>query len=68
MNDKLNALRIKAGISQTTLAIQAGMNPAAFNRIERGVRPNKNTAEKIAKALNVKPSDLFNDYASLRAY
>ena len=65
---KLYVLRTGAGISQTTLGIQAGVNPGAINRIERGVRPNKNTADKIAKALNVKPEDVFDEYATFRSY
>ena len=68
MNQQLHDLRTNAGLSQTSLAIQAGLNPAVLNRVERGVRPSKQTAQKIAQALNVTPETLFRDYASYRAY
>jgi len=46
------ALREKRGLTQRTLAEQAGMKQPAVNRIERGLhRPNLETITRIANAL-----------------
>ncbi len=60
--------RAKAHLTQSALAIKAGIHPGMLNRIERGVRPNQGTARKLARILECKPTDLFADFDQLRSY
>jgi transcriptional regulator with XRE-family HTH domain len=65
---KIKTARENAGLSQTELALKAGLNPSLVNRIERGVRPNRRTAERLAKALGVDIEVVFPNAAKLRKY
>lgn len=56
--ERLLEVRTKAGISQRTLGIKAGIDQfaasARVNRYEKGIHePDRRTAENIAKALGV---------------
>jgi DNA-binding XRE family transcriptional regulator len=66
--NRLKEIRKKAGISQTDLAITASVHPSTLNRIERGVRPNRKTAESLASALGLPLADVFPDAEQLRRY
>ena len=53
----LRAARVKAGISQETLAERAGVDRTFVGRIENGRQsPTLDTLAKIAEALGVRPS------------
>jgi DNA-binding XRE family transcriptional regulator len=57
----LRAARIAARLKQIELAELADIATGTLNRLERypGFRPSLNTAEKLARALGCKASDLF---------
>lgn len=56
---KLKELRIKAVMSQRDLATASGVAYDTICRLERGrQKPNFVTIRKLAKALNVNPSDI----------
>ena len=59
--NRIRALRNTAGISQEELAFRAGLHRTYLGSIERGERniSLKNIA-KIAKALNIKLTELFD--------
>ena len=59
-------LRQRTGKSLTAFAIGIGMEPATLSLIERGKRPCKRNADKLAGALGVKPEKLFLEYATFR--
>ena len=47
-------------LSQEQLALQAGLNPAYFGQVERGLKcPTIDTLYKIANALNITMQDLL---------
>lgn len=53
-------LREEAGLSQEQLAFDAGMKRSYLSDMERGVRnPSVKALGRLAKALNVPPSDLL---------
>lgn len=59
---RIKFLRLKASLTQLELAEILNMSPNFIGMIERGER--NTTVEnvfKIAKALKIKPSDLFNE-------
>ena len=57
---KIKLLRLKNNMTQSELAIKAGLNPNSYAKIERGERsPSVKTIEKLAKVLGVKSSDIF---------
>ncbi len=58
---KMKSLREKAGLTQQEAADRAGMSTRqAWNNVESGRQsPTIDTAERIAKALNVKLVDLL---------
>lgn len=62
--NKLKAMRLKAGLSQSQLAKDVPMNLITLQRYEQGYRDiNKASADmvfKIANALNCKPEDIMN--------
>lgn len=58
---RLFQLRKYAGITQAKLAADTNLSLDLISRIERGERsPSIETIEKITKALNINPIDLFN--------
>jgi transcriptional regulator with XRE-family HTH domain len=53
-------LREEQGASQEEVAYRAGLNRAYLSDVERGARnPTVRVAGRIAKALDVDPSELF---------
>lgn len=66
--NRIKQRRAKTGLTQTALAIKAGIQPSLLNRIERGVRPNQVTARKLAHVLDCDPTELFADFEQLRSY
>ena len=62
MVSKLKIARIKADLSQVRLADLAGTYQTRLSAIERGKRPDREEAERIAQAVGVPPEDLFDGY------
>ena len=57
---RIRYLRRAKNISQEELALQAGINPAYYGQVERGLKcPTIDTLYKIAKAMNVSPADFL---------
>ncbi len=53
-------LRVKRGLSQEALAVDAGVDRSYVGRIERGVEnPTAETLERLAGALDVPVADLL---------
>ena len=63
--NNIKTLRETLCLTQTDLAIKAGLTSSALCLIEKGQRCKKQTARKIAKALGVKPLSAFPDYDQL---
>jgi DNA-binding XRE family transcriptional regulator len=61
-------LRVCKGLTQTHVAIEAGISPSKLGHIERGLKCNQPTARKIAAALNEKPESIFPDFSNLRSW
>lgn len=62
MKNKLQEKRRESGLFQVELAARSGVSIATVNKLENwGFRPSPATAEKLAKALHCKTSDLFPD-------
>jgi len=58
--EKLRKLRKKTGLSQQELAEKSKLDITTVNELENGNRqPMLKTVNKIAKALNIKASDLL---------
>ena len=57
--DKLEELRINAGLSQRELAMRAGLTPGAVWQVERRGSGSPATLKKIAGILGVRPVDLL---------
>ncbi len=56
----LRELRLEKGISQEYLAELAGLHRTYISQIERGIKsPSLKSIEQIAKALDIKPSELI---------
>lgn len=66
--EKLKRYRRGAGLSQRALAARAGITQANISAIERDARkePRATTLGKLAKALDIKPSDLLGDVENER--
>ena len=62
----LRELRKKTGKSGNTFAIENGIEPATLSLVERGKRPCKRTANRLAAALGIKPEKLFPGYTTFR--
>ncbi len=59
-NKDMKILMIEMGISQTQLAVLSSVHRATINGIANGrIVPSIDQAARIAKALRVKPQDLF---------
>lgn len=59
---RLETLRIGAGMSADDLAARAGIDPAALQELEDGLRlPTLGTLYSIARALRVQPGDLLTE-------
>lgn len=59
----LKAVRIKAGLSQEELAFRSNLDRTYISMLERGVhQPSLNSLMAIAKAMNMKTSDLVRLY------
>lgn len=59
--NNLRRLREERGLSQDALAQRAGMDPAEIRRIESARRdPGVRVVSRLAHALGVQPSDLFD--------
>lgn len=60
--ERIRELRNQMGISQTQLAVDAGIGRVTLNRMEQGKRrPRLGTLEKLADALDVRLVDLLED-------
>lgn len=58
--ERVRELRLKAGMRQSDLADKAGLDRIAISNIERGLRDvGVVRATAIARALGVRPGDLF---------
>ncbi len=52
--------RKKKGLKQVDIAVDAGINPSYYGKIERGiVNPSLEKIHKIIKSLDVKSSDIL---------
>lgn len=59
---RVRFLRLKAGLSQEDLADTCGLDRTYIGGIERGERnPSLKNILKLARTLNVTPSELFTD-------
>ena len=53
-------LRVRRGLSQEALAVDAGVDRSYVGRIERGIEnPTAETLERLARALDVPVADLL---------
>lgn len=63
----LKAHRMEAGFSQEELAFRAGMHSTTISLYERGGRqPSLYTVFILARALELKPSDLIDEIQKLK--
>ncbi|HEY6712867.1 MAG TPA: helix-turn-helix transcriptional regulator [Rubrobacter sp.] len=59
---RLKDLRIRRALTQQELADRAGVSSNALNRIELNkAEPHMSTLRKLAKALDVDPSELLGE-------
>lgn len=57
---RLRAARAAAGLSQSAVALRAGVHPVAYGRIERGVdHPRAGTLRAICRALSASADALL---------
>ncbi len=60
IGEQIKYYRTLKGMSQESLALAAGINPAFVGHIERGMKsPTVNTLQKISGALQVSLAELF---------
>ena len=58
--ERVRELRMKRGLSQEQLGFESNLDRTYISGIERGMRnPSLINIGKIAKALEVKPSEIF---------
>jgi transcriptional regulator with XRE-family HTH domain len=61
--ERVRKLRLERGLTQEALAARAGLHSTYVGGIERGERNvGLENILKIARALNVPPSDLFSSF------
>lgn len=61
LGNRIRQLRNSADLSQEQLALKAGIAPSFLGEIERSVKkPSIDSIEKIANALEISLSELFN--------
>lgn len=59
--ERIKYFRTQKGLSQESLALLAGLNPAFLGHIERSLKcPTVDTLNKIAEALNISLSNLLD--------
>ncbi|MET7685805.1 helix-turn-helix transcriptional regulator [Streptomyces sp. NPDC005423] len=59
---RLRALRTRAGLTQTAVAVAAGMDRSFYAEVEAAVHSvSVDRIPALAQALGVKPADLFQD-------
>ncbi len=57
--DVVRARRLKAGLSQETLALECDLHPTFISMLERGVRqPSLETIFRLAERLGIRPQRL----------
>ncbi len=62
IGDKLKEIRTRRLLTQTELAEKSGVNPTTIVRVERNqAEPHFRTIRRLAKALNVDPTELLGD-------
>jgi transcriptional regulator with XRE-family HTH domain len=62
IGDRLRNLRIRRALTQQELAERAGISSNALNRIELNkAEPHMSTLRKLAKALDVDPTELIGE-------
>ena len=60
IGDRLKTLRVRRALTQQELADRAGVSSNALNRIELNkAEPHMSTLRKLAKALDVDPTELI---------
>jgi transcriptional regulator with XRE-family HTH domain len=62
IGDRLKTLRVRRALTQQELADRAGVSSNTLNRIELNkAEPHMSTLRKLAKALDVDPSELVGE-------
>jgi transcriptional regulator with XRE-family HTH domain len=62
IGDRLKTLRVRRALTQQELADRAGVSSNALNRIELNrAEPHMSTLRKLAKALDIDPSELVGE-------
>lgn len=64
--NNIRAIREAQELTQAICCKRAKMPSSRWSLIERGQRPGKRTARRMAKALNATPSEVFPNYEQLR--
>lgn len=58
--ENLRRHRLRAGLSQESLGLQASLHPTEISRLERGARePRLETIKQLARALDLPPAALL---------
>ena len=61
LGERVRRLRTEQALSQTELAVKAGVTKLTVSRIERDVKfPHPKTLRNLAEALGVRPTDLVD--------
>ncbi len=62
IGDKLKEIRTRRFLTQEELAERAGVSPATIVRVERNqAEPHISTMRKLAKALEIDPTELLGE-------
>lgn len=67
MSNKIVEYRKERGMTQLTLAVRSELHPSGLSRLEQGVRCTRDTARKIATALDADVREVFPEYETFRA-